>query len=217
MLAKSFVPALAVAFVLGLASTSAHALTVTWEQINTDNGAVPASILAANNLDGTISGTGGASLGVTAGGTGITSPWTNTAAGDDRAFLYVQQNAAITFDLVNNPANGGLPATGGSLIWGTVGESNTLTLLSGGQVVHTFVPPFALPSLATYAVTFSGVVFDQLVFTHTASGGSFEFANLSVTPVPLPAAAVLFLSGLLAMFVVGRRRNRSQIGPHSLA
>jgi hypothetical protein len=55
------------------------------------------------------------------------------------------------------------------------------------------------------------------VFTHTASGGSFEFANLSVTPVPLPAAAVLFLSGLLAMFVVGRRRNRSQIGPHSLA
>jgi len=44
-------------------------------------------------------------------------------------------------------------------------------------------------------------------FTLTDAQGDLSWTNGSVAPVPLPAAALLFAPGLLAMFGIGRRRR----------
>lgn len=51
----------------------------------------------------------------------------------------------------------------------------------------------------------SGEYFDEVRFISPL--GAFEFANVSVTPVPLPASAWLFLSALAGLVAIGRRRK----------
>lgn len=181
MCIKQTLGALAVALSFALAASAAQAITVT---AVVQSKPISSDVLAANNLEGTLAGTG--SLSQIPGTTPVRSPWTalNASSAADREFLYVRLGGSITFDLMT-PANGAVPAATASLLWGSPDTHNKLELLREGSVVATIIPGAAgagVPANSnfTYLVTISDIVFDTLVFS--ASGTSFEFANLAATP-----------------------------------
>lgn len=108
-----------------------------------------------------------------------------------------------------------------SLLWGSPDDYNTLSFFNDdaqidlsvidgvagmgvkGSEIATFAP--ASPQGLQFAnVTFSGFLFDKVVF---ASGkNAFEYGLVSATPVPLPAAAWLLLAAIGGLGVMSRRR-----------
>jgi len=109
------------------------------------------------------------------------------------------------------------PRSALSLLWGSADLTNRLEFLLGGAVVGTFwgseFAQFGAPEIVKHPgqsaahVSFAGLEFDSLRFSAYRQGGSFEFSNL-VAPasVPLPAGAILLLSGLCAFVAAGRGR-----------
>lgn len=125
------------------------------------------------------------------------SPWAGGTAADD-GFTYSSVTGTGSIDL-------GIDATALSFVWGSPDDYNTLTLLDDGDVVFSYAYPTTIGSnIPDSLFTVSGVLFDEVVF---ASGTpAFEFANLSVAAVPLPAAGVLLLGALGALGIARRRK-----------
>lgn len=108
-----------------------------------------------------------------------------------------------------------------SLVWGTVGVQNTISFFLNGLPVQWMGQDFTLtgaeirnqldlgtaPDLKSAFVSVTNITFDELVFT--AGRPAFEFANLTVTPIPLPAGLPLLAAGLVALGLIRRRRNRA--------
>lgn len=99
--------------------------------------------------------------------------------------------------------------TGLSLIWGSPDNYNDLILelIIGDVVVASFNGVAAQPPVAIGASLFTvtDVQFDRLRFT--SSQNAFEFANLTTTPIPLPAGGLLLIGGLGALIAVRRRKH----------
>jgi hypothetical protein len=104
------------------------------------------------------------------------------------------------------------------LLWGSVDTYNTVTFLMGNVAIGSITGSDVLASPVgnqgengtVYVNINSDVDFDKVVFT--SSQYAFEFDNLAfgerpITPVPIPAAAWLLGSGLLALFGVARRKR----------
>lgn len=100
-----------------------------------------------------------------------------------------------------------------SLVWGSVGPQNSIGFFLNGQAVQRNGEDFILfggeiltqPNPNSVFVTVSNLQFDELVFT--AGRPAFEFANLNVIPIPLPASLPLLAAGLAALGFVRRRQK----------
>ncbi|MBG6178688.1 hypothetical protein IWQ55_006516 [Labrenzia sp. EL_208] len=98
-----------------------------------------------------------------------------------------------------------------SFIWGTAdpnpAERNLLEFfLGGGLVYSTNASVLGMVQNAAYFVTFDNFEFDTVKFTNGANP-AFEYANVSATPVPLPAAGWMLLAGVGGLVAMRRRRK----------
>jgi hypothetical protein len=86
-----------------------------------------------------------------------------------------------------------------------VGDSdngpNTIEVLLDGMVVDTFILMQNLGDNNTQTASFTGL-FDEFRLNLAGSGG---LVSVDFTPVPLPAALPLFMTGLLGLFGMRRR------------
>ncbi|MGC9420664.1 MAG: hypothetical protein ACP5EN_16995 [Rhodovulum sp.] len=106
-----------------------------------------------------------------------------------------------------------------SLLWGSPDAENWIELLIGDETVAGFWGSdfdwlygelgeiVRNPGQGAAYLTLSGIDFDALRFTTYADKGSFEFSNITTTPVPLPGTALLLAGALGAMGTVRRLRN----------
>ena len=101
-------------------------------------------------------------------------------------------------------------------IWNLIGflkDGEWVDFLTGQTLAAAFPGAVTDPGSSAAYVTISGVEFDTVVFrAYGANKGSFEFANVSATPVdpvspvPLPAGVLLLGTGLGAFALMRRKR-----------
>jgi len=129
------------------------------------------------------------------------TPWEGSIWENSGAFSSVQAGGSATFTFAGEQ-------DGLSLIWGSPDDYNdlTITLTGGGAPVSingadVQGPVGELASLVIIKdVLFSSVLFES-------STNAFEFANLTPSPVPLPAG-VFLMGTAIAGFGVMRRRKK---------
>lgn len=132
------------------------------------------------------------------------SPFTGTS--DFGADYYsLQRNQTATLEGLGNAL---------SVLWGTIDGTatrNLLTFYLNGVLVETVsgqdVIDAGLRNGAATLVEISGFTFDRVVFS--ASQNAYEFANVSVAPVPLPASGVLLLAAFGGAAAWRRRATRA--------
>ena len=202
---QSVFAACAVGILLSFGSVTANAYTVNYTE------ATPAQLAAAvNNLAGAVlTGAGSVSAAYTF--MFAWSPWGDTSGNE---YLYVGETDRSGISLVHTP--GTITYTLGGLhnkvefLAGSPDNYNSVSFFRGGQLLGTKSGlDWGARGITTQYVTIiamdSGEFFDEIRFSSHI--GAFEFANVSLTAVPLPAAAWLFLSALIGLVALGRRRQ----------
>jgi hypothetical protein len=94
-----------------------------------------------------------------------------------------------------------------SLVWGTPGPLNVLELFLNGVSQLRLTGTDAVgPNGVAYSrfTEITDVRFDRVVFS--AGNPAFEFANLSIASVPLPAGGLLLIGALGGLMVLRRRQ-----------
>ncbi|MEM9844571.1 MAG: VPLPA-CTERM sorting domain-containing protein [Pseudomonadota bacterium] len=130
------------------------------------------------------------------------SPWEGSAFELTGEYTSVQSSSSATFTFAGKQS-------GLELIWGSPDSFNDLTITLFTSGTETVINGSAVqgPSgILASSVVITDVVFETIKFE--SGQNAFEFANLSTTPVPLPAG-MLLMGTALAGFGVMRRRRKS--------
>lgn len=184
------------AAVVAALATSVTAATVTIES------AAPVTSTVTSNSTITCEGTG---CGVT--NVGLNSGQYRSPFGDSNNsdyYYYVQAGSEGTFSFATAQSSV-------SFLWGSPDTYNTLTFYdANGTPIDSVVPdnsgiwdPVGLS--AKYVTIVPSAVFYSIGFS--SSQNSFEFANVSTTPVPLPAAGLLLAGALAGLGAMSRKRR----------
>jgi len=131
------------------------------------------------------------------------SPWDTTATPTE-SFTSVQavSSAAYEFDTLHTSA---------SFLWGSVDFYNSIIFKNAGSVVDELSGQAVIDAGAITGEEFVQITilamaaFDEIVFQSTQH--AFEFSNLNVSAIPLPAALPLFAAGILLFGFLGRRQK----------
>lgn len=99
------------------------------------------------------------------------------------------------------------------MLWGSIDNYNGVTLLLDGVVIGTITDEDIAPASdepaargASYVLIESDMKFNSIRFD-SGDSNAFEFANISVALVPLPAGMLLLLTGMAGLGVASRRRT----------
>ena len=100
-----------------------------------------------------------------------------------------------------------------NLLWGSIDGYNSIEFFSGvaslGVVSNTDIAPSSTEGAgvgASYVRIISDMEFDSVVFTSTSN--AFEFANVSVSEVPLPAGILLLGTALGGLGIARNRKAK---------
>lgn len=133
-----------------------------------------------------------------------TSPWVGTS-NQTAAYTAVTRQSSATY-------NFGGSNTAISFLWGSVDVFNTLQFFSGGVLVDSLGGADVIAGGADQGFGRSTVnimtvaSFDSVVFS--SSLPSFEYANIQVSAVPLPAGLPLYGAGIAVLGFIGWRKRR---------
>lgn len=95
-----------------------------------------------------------------------------------------------------------------SFLWGSVDSYNAMEFYLDGSLVSTVTNSDFLGEVigvgASY-ISITDLIFDEVQFL--SKSNSFEFSNITVSAIPLPAGGLLLLFGLGGLVAAGRRRK----------
>ncbi|WP_169543727.1 Npun_F0296 family exosortase-dependent surface protein [Sneathiella aquimaris] len=160
-------------------------------------------MLAATSTTGTVNEGISGSLG------GLyTSPWSGANAG--ASYTSVQGGATATYDFGSNVQ------TNLEFLWGSIDNYNTLAFYLNDVLVENFdvgavlaAPGVGLSGMTTATISIQDILFDEVVFG--SAGNAFEYANLNISVVPLPAALPLYGAGVALLGFMGWRKRRKSL------
>jgi hypothetical protein len=98
-----------------------------------------------------------------------------------------------------------------SLFWGSPDSYNNLELYKGGSLVGTingaqFTNQAIEASFVTISADSFADTFDTVKF-YSVGANAFEFSNLNIAPVPLPASGLLLIGGMGLLAAARRKRK----------
>ena len=131
------------------------------------------------------------------------SAWADTSTPNEE-FTSVQAQAEASYEFSDAIAQI-------SFLWGSVDFFNTVVFKNDGAVVDFLNGQTVIDAGAVSGDEFVQIsiialaAFDEINFR--SSQNAFEFANLNVSAVPLPAALPLYAAGILLLGLVGRKRR----------
>lgn len=136
-----------------------------------------------------------------------TTPWVGTS-NPTAGYTAVMANSSATY--IFGGSNTAL-----SFLWGSVDSFNSLQFFSGAVLVDSLSGGAVISGGADQGFGRSTIdittmaAFDSVVFTSTSF--SFEYANIQVSAVPLPAGLPLYGAGIAVLGFVGWRKRRKAI------
>ncbi|MEP3244041.1 MAG: VPLPA-CTERM sorting domain-containing protein [Sneathiella sp.] len=135
------------------------------------------------------------------------SPW-DTTSNKDATYTSIGANSTAGYNFSSL-------VSGISFLWGSIDHWNKITFLNDGKVVDTlfgddvYNNSIAIPARGYANIDIiAAASFNRVVFESTPYN-AFEFANLQVSAVPLPAALPLYGAGVAVLGFMGWRRRRN--------